>query len=184
MANGVENALAGIGIVVAEEDDLDRMLLGEEGVELQDAADKGEGDPLFEDVLLMFAEADNEYNGAPSQEAYDCVKLIRDRAKIKTRDFAEYDQAAFRQLVRNERGRELVGEAGIRRFDLIRWGNFAGVMRTTYNAYFTDVRCAGVTTASTYAAHIPGNIKDRHILFPIPNIELGVNPELKQNKLW
>ena len=138
----------------------------------------------YPDVLLMFAEADNEYNGTPSREAYDCVKLIRDRAKVKTRDFAEYDYAAFRQLVRNERGRELVGEAGIRRFDLIRWGNFAGVMRTTYNAYFTDVRCAGVTTASTYAAHIPGNVRERHILFPIPNIELGVNTELKQNKLW
>ncbi len=137
----------------------------------------------YADVLLMFAEADNEYNGTPSQEAYDCVVEVRDRAGIKTIPFAEYDYASFREMLRNERGRELVGE-GVRRFDLIRWGNFAGVMRTTYNAYFTDTRCAGVTTASTYAAHIPANVQERHVLFPVPNIELGVNSLLKQNRLW
>ena len=61
----------------------------------------------YADVLLMYAEAANEYEGAPSQAAYDCLKAVRDRAGIKTRDFSEYDQASFRELVRNERGREL-----------------------------------------------------------------------------
>ena len=138
----------------------------------------------YSDVLLMFAEADNEYNGAPSEEGYKCIKQVRDRAGIQTKAFTDYAGfSEFRQFVRNERGRELVGEC-TRRFDLIRWGGFAKVMQETYHLYMTDPRCAGVTTASTYAAHYQFNVSDRNVLFPIPNLELGVNTQLKQNKLW
>ena len=139
----------------------------------------------YSDVLLMFAEADNEFNGTPSLEAYNCVKEVRDRAGIETRPFADYsDYGTFQQFVRDERARELCFES-LRKYDLIRWGIFVDEMHRyqtdplspdwPYNANYTP----------TLAAQIIGqNVSERHILLPIPSIELGVNTSLTQNKLW
>lgn len=51
----------------------------------------------YSDVLLMYAEACNELNGV-TQEAYDCVKAVRDRAGIKTPDKGRYSKNSFREL--------------------------------------------------------------------------------------
>ena len=135
----------------------------------------------YSDVLLMYAEAALEYSGAPTQDAYDCVKEVRDRAGISTRDFSAYNADSFRQLVRNERGRELCFEA-LRKYDLIRWGVFVETMNSYYK-YATDTRWASSSKAS-YAAEIGNAVQPKHVLLPIPNVELGVNSELTQNSLW
>ena len=135
----------------------------------------------YSDVLLMYAEAANELEGAPSDSAYNCVKTVRDRAGIKTIAKADYDQASFRQLVRNERGRELCFE-GIRKYDLIRWGIFVDAMHG-YASQTADERWSKHAT-SGYAAAIGAAVQPRHILLPIPAIELGVNKLLDQNALW
>ena len=135
----------------------------------------------YSDVLLMFAEASLEYNGAALQEAYDCVKLVRDRAGISTRDFSEYDASSFRELVRNERGRELCFEA-TRKYDLIRWGIFVESMNG-YVQDATDERWAGSAKAS-YAAAIGSAVQPKHVVLPVPSVELGVNNLLVQNPLW
>lgn len=135
----------------------------------------------YSDVLLMFAEADLENSGNISQEAYNAVKEVRDRAGIKTRDISEYDAASFRQLVRNERGRELCFE-GLRKYDLIRWGILTDAMKD-YQRYAGDDRWSKNTTTS-YALNMSSFVKPQHILMPIPAIELGVNTLLKQNELW
>lgn len=138
----------------------------------------------YADVLLMYAEAYNEYYGAPDEEAYNCVKLVRNRAGIQTPPLSEYsDQAEFRELVRNERARELCCET-TRRFDLIRWGVYVSAMKESYSRYNTDPRCAGLETYSTIAAQLASTVSEKHQYFPIPSIELGVNPLLKQNPLW
>lgn len=139
----------------------------------------------YSDVLLMFAEADNEYNGTPSQEAYNCVKEVRDRAGIETRPFADYSSyTGFQQFVRDERGRELCFES-LRKYDLIRWGIFVEEMR----GYVTDIQDpdwpVNTNSAPNQAALLIGqNVQERHVLLPIPSIELGVNTSLTQNKLW
>lgn len=136
----------------------------------------------YADVLLMYAEAVNEYFGAPTQKAYDCLKEVRDRAKIETPSFSEVgNHQAFQDMVRNERGRELAFEA-IRKYDLIRWGIFTEAMkgyldyasRTEYknNAEFGR----GIETSY--------NIQEKHIYLPIPSTELSVNKLLNQNTLW
>lgn len=135
----------------------------------------------YSDVLLMYAEASLEYSGVPSQEAYDCVKMVRDRAGIKTRGFAEYDTETFRSLVRNERGRELCFEA-LRKYDLIRWGIFTESMNA-YTRMATDDRWSGSAKAG-YAAAIGSAVQDKHIVLPVPSVELGVNNLLNQNPLW
>jgi len=136
----------------------------------------------YSDVLLMYAEASNEVSGAPSKAAYDAVKAVRDRAGIATKDFSEYSsKEAFRQFVRNERARELCFEA-TRRYDLIRWGIYADEMRKL-SEQAADPRWSS-DGSSTYCAQIGGRIQDKHIILPIPDLELGVNSLLHQNPLW
>ena len=137
----------------------------------------------YSDVLLMYAEAANEYNGGPTQKCYDCVKAVRDRAHIATRPFPDYGtHSSFRNLVRNERARELCFEA-TRKFDLIRWGILETAMKESYSKYFSDPRCNSFDT-SMYARKYVTFVGRRHTVLPIPTIELGVNPLLKQNPLW
>jgi hypothetical protein len=77
----------------------------------------------FSDVLLMFAEADNELNGAPSQAAIAAFEEVRKRgyssnaALIGT---TPGDHDGFFNAIVKERSLEFGGE-GIRKFDLIRW---------------------------------------------------------------
>ena len=135
----------------------------------------------YSDVLLMYAEASLEYNNAVSLEAYECVKSVRDRAAVKTNEFSTYDVASFREFVRNERGRELCFE-GIRKYDLIRWGIFVEAMNGYVKAA-TDERWSGSAKAS-YAAAIGSAVQAKHIVLPVPAVELGVNNLLVQNPLW
>ena len=134
----------------------------------------------YSDVLLMYAEASNELSG-PTQEAYDCVAKVRTRAGIATLPMGSYDKDSFRELVRNERGRELCFES-LRRFDLIRWGIYVQEMNK-YTEWSADERWSKSTKAAR-AANMGGYIKPMHVLLPIPAIELGVNKELVQNELW
>ncbi|MCA5003871.1 RagB/SusD family nutrient uptake outer membrane protein [Sphingobacterium bovistauri] len=81
----------------------------------------------FSDILLMFAEADNEFNNAPSQDAKDALKRVRlrafkgDASKVGTIASSYQD---FRNAIIQERKLEL-GFEGWRRTDLIRWGILA-----------------------------------------------------------
>lgn len=135
----------------------------------------------YADVLLMYAEAANECAGSVPQEAYDALKQVRDRAGVKTRAFEDYDKSSFRELVRNERGRELCFES-LRKYDLIRWGIFVEAMHG-YAQQTADERWSKNTTAS-YAAAIGAAVDTRHTVLPIPSVELGVNTLLTQNPLW
>ncbi|RPD44943.1 RagB/SusD family nutrient uptake outer membrane protein [Hymenobacter sediminis] len=81
----------------------------------------------FADVVLMFAEAENELNG-PTQAAKDALLQVRTRAfGNATKAAAGLNLASkesfFNALV-NERYLEFGGE-GIRKYDLIRWNLFA-----------------------------------------------------------
>lgn len=136
----------------------------------------------YSDVLLMYAEAQNEYAGSPSEKAYNCVKEVRDRAGIKTNAYSSYDNSSFREFVRNERGRELCFES-IRKYDLIRWGIFVTEMNN-YSKWSIDERWAKSASLAGYAAAIGEAVADRHVVLPVPAVELGVNNLLVQNPLW
>ncbi|MCW3786586.1 RagB/SusD family nutrient uptake outer membrane protein [Plebeiibacterium sediminum] len=78
----------------------------------------------YSDVLLMYAEAENEINGAPSNEAVEALKEVRmrafnnDEAKVGTIPTA---YSNFKDAIIKERKLEL-GFETLRRTDLIRWG--------------------------------------------------------------
>lgn len=76
----------------------------------------------YAEVLLTYAEAENELNG-PSANAINAVKQVTDRAKTEIPAEAKVSKEAFREFILAERGRELYCE-GQRRQDLIRHGEF------------------------------------------------------------
>lgn len=87
----------------------------------------------YTDVLLLLAEADNEINNGPTALAKQMLTRVRERAFInatnKTEMVSDYVAAlnshdAFKEAIINERAWEFGGE-NIRKFDLIRWNNYA-----------------------------------------------------------
>lgn len=87
----------------------------------------------YSDVLLMFAEADNEINNGPSAQAKAAFEQVRlrafggDASKIGT---TPSDKAAFFDALVKERALEL-GDEGIRKYDLIRWNMLAQKLTET-----------------------------------------------------
>ncbi|WP_291913916.1 RagB/SusD family nutrient uptake outer membrane protein [Chitinophaga sp. CB10] len=81
----------------------------------------------FADVLLMYAEADNEINGAPSALAQEALLRVRKRAYAGHEDripAIPQDKEGFFKAIVQERLLEFGGE-GIRKYDLIRWNLIA-----------------------------------------------------------
>ena len=77
----------------------------------------------FADVVLLFAEADNELNGGPSADAQNALLEIRKRAFVGNEGRIPpipTDYAGFFDALVKERLLEFGGEA-IRKYDLIRW---------------------------------------------------------------
>ena len=77
----------------------------------------------YSDILLMFAEAENELNGGPTQEAIDAFTQVRERAFSPDEDkmpAIPTDYPGFFNAIVQERSWEFGGEC-IRKFDLIRW---------------------------------------------------------------
>lgn len=93
-------------------------------------------------------------------------------------DLSGLDQAGFRDVIRDERARELCFEA-IRKHDLIRWGIFVPRMKTL-EADMLNTMPASLK----YAIRAYTNVGEKHALFPIPLNELSLNSAIQQNPLW
>lgn len=151
----------------------------------------------YADVLLMIAEAANEVNQAPTQEAVDAINEVRKRAKASEIKLGDYDYESFRELVRDERARELCYE-GNRKMDLRRWGKDYFEKRIKMLAdqniivggeYDGDMIGYPTTVSGSYAGvnikAQPGiELQPKHIYFPIPETELNTNPICGQNEGW
>lgn len=77
----------------------------------------------FSDVLLMFAEAENELSGGPTPEAINALEEVRKRAfggNVAAMGTTPTTYEGFFDAIVNERSLEFGGE-GIRKYDLIRW---------------------------------------------------------------
>lgn len=92
----------------------------------------------YADILLMFAEAENELNNGPTTAAKDALKRVRTRAFPK--DIAEKSTAyvdkltskeAFFEALVKERSWELGAESNLRRTDLIRWNRLGKTIEAT-----------------------------------------------------
>ncbi|CAD7801352.1 hypothetical protein CHRY9390_00764 [Chryseobacterium aquaeductus] len=77
----------------------------------------------YADILLMFAEADNELNNGPSAEALNAVLKVRQRAyagNLSQVGTIPTGKQNFFNFIVKERMLEL-GDEGLRKYDLIRW---------------------------------------------------------------
>jgi hypothetical protein len=120
----------------------------------------------YADVLLIYAEAQNELGG-PTVDAYNALKLIRDRAGLATPDIGTFSQSTFREAVWRERWHELSFE-GITWFDMLR-------LRKVYDtATDTFIEFEGASLNGT-------TLQSKHLLLPLPAADFRNNPNLQPN---
>jgi hypothetical protein len=97
----------------------------------------------YADVLLMFAEAENELNNGPTEDAKEALKTVRRRAfaaenqadKVDAYVAAATTKEDFLDLVLNERKWEFAGE-NMRWKDLVRNNKYAEKVFMTFLSYY------------------------------------------------
>ena len=101
----------------------------------------------FSDVLLMFAEAENELNGptAAAKAAFEEVRLRAYRGNTNAIGTTPSNKVGFFRAIVNERWLEFGGE-GIRKFDLVRWNLLAAKMNPNTGEVRTDLRALSTGT--------------------------------------
>ncbi len=119
----------------------------------------------YAEVLLIYAEALNEANGGPTEEAYKAVNDIRKRARngVDTvlLDLNGLDQQSFREAVWKEKRCETVNE-GQRWFDLVRTNRLVERVKQSKG--------------------VKASPENYNVLFPIPQRERDLNSKLSQNE--
>ena len=142
----------------------------------------------------MKAEALNEYLDAPTQEVYNAINLIRNRAGIPTVEDAwggpnakpeafdkHKSKEGMRQIIKQERAIELAFE-GIRYWDLLRWKDAVAELSKPVIGWM-----AKKTTVETFFVQEVKQTRRfsfRDCLTPIHINELNRNSNLKQNPGW
>lgn len=123
----------------------------------------------FADILLMRAEALAETGDVSG--AAGLVNQVRDRVNMPHVEDVEgaVNQTQMIAIVRHERRVELAME-GLRFMDLKRWGE----IQEAFNRAAAD-------NASGYTPNYRGRKSE---VFPIPQSEIDVNPNLVQNPDW
>ncbi|MDR2810213.1 MAG: RagB/SusD family nutrient uptake outer membrane protein [Tannerellaceae bacterium] len=111
----------------------------------------------FSDLLLMHSEAENEANG-PTENALYGINRVRSRAGLPLLTTAGYTKETLREAIFEERLLELC-EEGHAWFDMKRMD----LMTKRIRKY---------------------RVEEKHYVFPIPQSELDVNPNLEQNALY
>ena len=119
----------------------------------------------------MFAEALNETG--KSEMALPLINRIRERAfNDSDHNLPSLGQSEMRTAIYKERRLELVHE-GHRWFDLVRTGRLIQRMK--------DHSAIEAQLAESNKTDIAANIKDFHVLMPIPQHEIDLNSDLQQN---
>lgn len=108
----------------------------------------------FSDLLLMYSEAENEANGPTINSIYG-INRVRARAGLSQLSTSDFTKETLREAIYQERLWELCGE-GHAWFDMKRMD----LMKKRITKY---------------------TVTDKHYVFPIPQNELDVNPNLIQN---
>jgi len=121
----------------------------------------------YADVLLMYAEAQNEANG-PDASVYDAINEVRARAGMPPVD-ETLDQDGLREEIRHERRIELAGE-GFYYYDVRRWGIAPDVL----NGDIYNDKGERIDTRRFNP--------QRDGLWPVPAIAIQENQALAQNE--
>lgn len=137
----------------------------------------------YAEVLLTYAEAKIELNEI-DQSVYDAINEVRQRESVNmplitTAEAAS--QAEMREVVRKERAVELAFE-GLRLFDIRRWGIAEEVMQGNPSGMWYVAE--GVPRQLQLTGVERNFNPARDYLWPIPQRERELNPNLIQNPNW
>lgn len=138
----------------------------------------------YAEILLNYAEAMYEWQGADvkpegySLTAREALNLVRSSADMR---IVQAEGEEFKEKLRNERRIELAFE-GHRFFDLRRWQIAGG--EEVRNIYGVEINKSG--DSFTYKKVLVETRKwdDRMNLYPFPQDEIYMCPNLKQNPGW
>ena len=147
----------------------------------------------YSDVLLMYAEAENELNG-PTQSAKDALARVRRRAfsdsnwankvDIYVNNVGASKESFFNAIV-NERAWEFGGEM-IRKYELIRWGIYSEKMAETV-ATLKEMVDAAVSGSGKYS-ELPDymywkrNEAGKFVIYN-PNRKVTTEPDIEWTKV-
>lgn len=149
----------------------------------------------FAEVLLTWAEAENELNG-PSKDVFDKIDEVRTRTGMPAMDRQKYNtKDKLRELIHRERSVEFAGE-GLRRADILRWKDASGKMvaETVLNGRLerrvgtVDMNGSDPETRATIKLDASAEEKlievrkfePKHRYFPFAQSILDKNPNLVQ----
>ena len=159
----------------------------------------------------MFAEADNMVNGGSTPESLEAVNQVRRRAfgfdpltPLPEVDMKAMSQTEFLEYIQAERARELALESH-HRLDLMRWGIFLERMheigeelaaiplkvvdettgRSIDNPIFTQSGSGFPMNSNPSGPEMMArpfrNVDRKHLLMPIPELEMSVNKAIDTN---
>ncbi|TZF83002.1 RagB/SusD family nutrient uptake outer membrane protein [Pedobacter sp. BS3] len=140
----------------------------------------------YSDVLLMYAEAYNEYFKGADNNALEYLNMVKRRGlglnpttASPGTDFTDRSYTAFQREVREERPRELCFEM-LRKNDVVRWNVFYD------NMVVREAETPQTFTSSYYvrARRYFRSVEPKDMWWPIPSYEMGVNKKLVQNQGW
>jgi len=136
----------------------------------------------YAEVLLIYAEAKIEANQI-DQSVFDAINLVRQRPDVKMPPVTGTSQEDLRNIVRDERLRELAFE-GLRYFDIRRWKTAEDILPgIIYGMTYYSNQDREFKTIS-----LPSFVKafntGRDYLWPIPQKETELSPKLSQNSNW
>ncbi|PUZ26768.1 Starch-binding associating with outer membrane [Chitinophaga costaii] len=141
----------------------------------------------YTEVLLNFAEAENEYNG-PTEEVYQVLKDLRQRAGIAAGDDGMYgltasaSQDVMRQIIHNERRLELAFEEH-RFWDIRRWKIAEQVYKNPLHG-MQIINDGGSLSYNIIPVFTPAFSSPKMYLYPIPYDEVVKNDNMRQNPGW
>ena len=152
----------------------------------------------YAEVLLTYAEAMNELKGL-SGEAFDAVNQVRKRVGMPPLQNTDASlptycgtQDALRQRIRNEWRVEFALEGGKRQWDIRRWG----IAKDVLNAPFLGLKYRLVESPDAKPEDggqicilyegdnvvLAGSkYQDHNYVYPVPQKEIDLNPNLTQN---
>lgn len=135
----------------------------------------------YAEVLLIYAEAKIELNQI-DPSVLDAINQVRQRPDVNMPPVTSTSQEALRNIVRNERLREFAFE-GLRYFDIRRWRIAEDILPGIIYGmtYYAEEEGDFITVS------LPSFVKafnGRNYLWPVPQSERELNPQLTQNSGW
>ena len=141
----------------------------------------------YAEMLLNYAEAENEYLDVPTEDVYNAIIALRARAGIEAGDNSLYGlkedmtQEEMREVIRNERRIEMAFEEQ-RYWDIRRWRIAEEIFKEPLKGL--EIRVSGGHTNFSDVNVLSATFGVERYLYPIPYNEVVKNDNMIQNPKW